>query len=105
MCVRVCSPVTDVQIEYYLDGGGEPEHTVHEPDLSWLPAEFSFVPGQRGNPKLVHRGYSFTKNKTVNGKSYWSCAQVKTHKCRARIVIGHTPDEIKFTQTSHTHVP
>lgn len=74
-------------------------------DLSWLPEDFHVVIGQRGRPKLVHRGYAFTRNKIAQGKSYWSCNQVKQHGCRARLVLWRKLLGVKLTQTEHTHAP
>lgn len=74
-------------------------------DLSWLPQDFSVMVGQRGRPKLVHGGFSFTRNKIVQGKAYWSCAQVKQRCCRARLVLWRKVQGVKFTQPVHTHDP
>lgn len=61
------------------------------------------VSGQRGSPKLVVDGYSFTLNKRRKGKSYWCCAMVRMKRCKARIATDSTSERTKITYDQHTH--
>lgn len=63
-----------------------------------------FIAGQRGNFKLVLDGYSYVRSKDYRDTSYYRCSQRK-YKCKARIIVNRTNDEIVMKTLDHTHPP
>lgn len=62
-----------------------------------------FITGQRGLPKLVHKGCSFVKNKENKESTYWRCSLMKTSKCRARLVTSR--NRVSPSSPQHNHAP
>lgn len=64
--------------------------------------------GFRGCRKLIVDSYSFTKNKVVGDRTYWSCAKAAAAKCKARVMTiveedGEQKTIVRCNQ--HTHDP
>lgn len=54
--------------------------------FSTISGFFGYTTGCRGSRKLRYGDYTFTKNKTIGNRVYWSCARAGLHKCKARVV-------------------
>lgn len=59
-----------------------------------------FVFSEKGNKKLLLKGFLFVKDKTVDEKTYWKCEHFLSKKCRSR-AITRLEDVCK--ETSHNH--
>lgn len=60
-----------------------------------------YVLSEKGKKLLLHKGYLFYHDKTVDSTTYWKCENVYKLKCRARIVSVDC--EIKKENQSHNH--
>lgn len=69
---------------------------------------FMMVEGCRGSRKLKVGDFSFTKNKSVGNRMYWSCARAGLYKCKARVLtIVESPMEhrVVVKNSDHNHDP
>lgn len=48
--------------------------------------EYIYIEGCRGSRKLKVGQFTFTKNKEIGTRTYWSCARAGLHKCKARVL-------------------
>lgn len=69
------------------------------------PSNLTFVTGQRGMPKLIHRGYSFCRNKANNSTTYWRCSALRLTGCKARVVTNEQQGVCSSTSPQHNHDP
>ncbi|KAG5672368.1 hypothetical protein PVAND_002500 [Polypedilum vanderplanki] len=58
-------------------------------------SQLLFISGQRGNPKLVLDGYSFTRNKSNDQQIYWRCTKRRQTKCLAKVVTDASGSRCK----------
>lgn len=65
----------------------------------------TFVPGQRGSPKLVVGGFSFVRNKGNFTTTYWRCSKMRQSKCKAKVVTNKADNRISLTYSIHNHPP
>uniref|UniRef100_A0A6P7GX96 Uncharacterized protein LOC114343419 n=1 Tax=Diabrotica virgifera virgifera TaxID=50390 RepID=A0A6P7GX96_DIAVI len=61
----------------------------------------TYVKSQKGANMLVYNGYIHRKEKTIDQKTIWKCAQYNKHKCTGRV---HTVGDEVVKSTSHNHV-
>lgn len=68
---------------------------------------FQYTTGCRGSCKLRVGDYTFTKNKTIGNRVYWSCARAGLHKCKARVLTIVEPELQKAIVKCeyHNHEP
>ncbi|XP_057667864.1 modifier of mdg4-like isoform X28 [Diorhabda carinulata] len=77
-------PEEEPQAGTSTDGAGEGQDIVY------------FTVGKKYNAKLILHGYDFTKERTTENKTYWTCTNYYRTKCRTRltssglaIVVNH----------------
>ena len=58
---------------------------------------------KRDAPKLLHGGFSYSTDKTVNDQIYWRCE--KRDHCRGRMITNFCCTEIKKMPYNHSHPP
>ncbi|XP_043916526.1 uncharacterized protein CFAP410 isoform X2 [Protopterus annectens] len=69
-------------------------------------AHYTTVPSQRDKPMLILDGYRFHRERQARGRSYWSCVQKRTTRCKGRaITIGTATGEKLLCSTCHHHAP
>lgn len=63
--------------------------------------------GCRGSRKLKVGDFSFTRNKAIGNRVYWSCARAGLHKCKARVVTIMEDETQKaiVKNGEHNHEP
>lgn len=69
---------------------------------------FLMIEGCRGSRKLKVGDFSFTKNKEIGNRVYWSCARAGLHKCKARVLsIVDSPiqQRVIVKNSDHNHEP
>lgn len=69
---------------------------------------FMFIDGCRGSRKLKVGDFSFTKNKEIGNRVYWSCARAGLYKCKARVLtIADSPvqQRVMIKNADHNHEP
>lgn len=69
---------------------------------------YVMIEGCRGSKKLKVGDFSFTKNKEVGNRRYWSCARAGLYKCKARVVtVVDSPIEhrVFVKHADHNHEP
>lgn len=66
-----------------------------------------YVTGFRGCRKLKVGSYSFTKNKVVGDRTYWSCARASQDKCKARVMTiwANGRQHTVVRSSEHNHSP
>jgi len=64
----------------------------------------SFIPSQRGNPKLVFENQCyFKRGNGERGQQYWKCEQHRSNKCPGRAVTD-AENNVNVTR-DHNHGP
>jgi FLYWCH zinc finger domain len=60
---------------------------------------------RRGFQKLVHDGFSYTKDRQSKTSSNWKCSLFTRFKCKARAVTKNIDGEdfVKITNATHYH--
>lgn len=62
------------------------------------------ITSQKGNPKLYHMGYYYTRtNRKLKTTTNWICSQYWNIKCRASCIIRN--DGTTVTRGTHQHPP
>lgn len=67
-----------------------------------------YIEGCRGSRKLKVGQFTFTKNKEIGSRVYWSCARAGLHKCKARVLtINETENRqrVHIKNENHNHEP
>lgn len=66
-----------------------------------------YVTGFRGCRKLKVGLFSFTKNKQIGDRTYWSCARASQYKCKARVLTiwSNGRQNTIVRSTDHNHEP
>lgn len=64
-----------------------------------------FLPGTKGNLKMLYNGYAYLKNNARNEKTYWLCARNRKCKCRARLITLDGTRELLVKNQLHNHEP
>lgn len=62
-----------------------------------------FLPGTKGNMKIMYNGYAYFKNNARNDKTYWLCARNRKCKCRARLITLDQTYELVVKYQQHNH--
>lgn len=71
-------------------------------------SEMVYIEGCRGSRKLKVGQFSFTKNKEIGNRVYWSCARAGLHKCKARVLTineSETRQRVHIKHEIHNHDP
>lgn len=68
-------------------------------------AEYSFVTGQRGAPKILYDGFSYICAKHCNERKYWVCAKQRSRNCKARLITGRKGQLEVSKNVYHNHGP
>lgn len=69
---------------------------------------FLYIEGCRGSRKLKVGEFTFTKNKEIGNRVYWSCARAGLHKCKARVLTiseSDTRQRVIVKNADHNHEP
>lgn len=69
---------------------------------------FLYIEGCRGSRKLKVGDFTFTKNKEIGNRVYWSCARAGLHKCKARVLTiseSATRQRVIVKNAEHNHDP
>lgn len=61
-----------------------------------------FRKGTKG-PKLILGGYSYFKNNSSHGRTYWLCSRNRYGKCKARIITINQTRQIIIKNQMHNH--
>lgn len=67
-----------------------------------------YIEGCRGSRKLKVGDFSFTKNKEIGNRVYWSCARAGLHKCKARVLTineSSLRERVIVKNEYHNHEP
>ncbi|KAH8340912.1 hypothetical protein KR059_009557, partial [Drosophila kikkawai] len=71
--------------------------------IYFLGHKFGYVVSQKGRVQLIHRNFSYVREKCINNKTYWRCTQYTTQiKCHGRV---HTLQGRIVHSSSHNHQP
>ncbi|XP_063705202.1 modifier of mdg4-like isoform X29 [Culicoides brevitarsis] len=60
---------------------------------------------QRGNPQIMHHGFTYCCAKVIREKGYWVCNKERSRKCRARLISDSNTGLVRVKQPDHTHKP
>lgn len=75
------------------------------PPPSTAKANYSFVTGQRGAPKILYDGFSYICAKHCNERKYWVCAKQRSRNCKARLITGRDGNLEVSRNVYHNHGP
>jgi hypothetical protein len=68
-------------------------------------ANYSFVMGQRGSPKMLFDGFSYICAKQCNDRKYWVCGKQRSKNCKARLVTDKDGSLQVSKNVYHNHAP
>lgn len=75
------------------------------PPVSTQRANYSFVIGQRGAPKMLFDGFSYICAKQCNDRKYWVCGKQRSRNCKARLVTDKDGNLQVSKNVYHNHPP
>ncbi|CRK91948.1 CLUMA_CG005563, isoform AJ [Clunio marinus] len=67
--------------------------------------EYTFITGQRGNPKILYDGFSYICAKLCNDRKYWVCAKQRSRNCKARLITSANGRLEVSKNVYHNHPP
>ncbi|KAH8264251.1 hypothetical protein KR038_005196, partial [Drosophila bunnanda] len=71
--------------------------------IFFLGKKFFYVVSQKGRVQLIHRNFSYVREKSINNKIYWRCTQYTTQiRCHGRV---HTLEGRVVHTSNHNHKP
>lgn len=68
-------------------------------------AQYSFITGQRGAPKILYDGFSYICAKQCNDRKYWVCAKQRSRNCKARLITARNGRLEVSKNVYHNHGP
>ena len=68
-------------------------------------AEYTFITGQRGAPKILYDGFSYICAKVFNQRKYWVCSKQRSRNCKARLITDREGRLEVSKNVYHNHAP
>jgi hypothetical protein len=75
------------------------------PPVDGQKAQYTFITGQRGAPKILYDGFSYICAKQSNERKYWVCAKQRSRNCKARLITGRNGRLEVSKNVYHNHEP